>query len=402
MFLENRGDLARRRYRAAGALGAALFASGPAQAQGAKLGALVPMTGPLAGFGPSSFNGINLAAKHVNAPGGVLGGELEIIVGDSQTNPQVAVTAARRLVSVDGVSEIIGALSSGVTIPVAQTISSVHGVPQISGSAAALRITVLADNDFLFRTTPHDAVQGIILANLAKESSFDRVAVMFRDDYYGKGLAASFEARYTAIGGTVTDMVPFAEEQASYRGELSRAAAGDPQALVQIAFSGEGVPMLKQALEEGFFSKFIFTDGMKSTDLIDAIGAKVLDGSIGTAPEAREDESARLFRAAYEAEHGDAPPLPFIDTFYDAAFILALAIGKAGSTDGTAVRGAIRAVSNPPGQPILPGEWAKARRLIADGADIDYIDAAGDVPGSFGIWTIADSEIKTLRIVDSE
>jgi branched-chain amino acid transport system substrate-binding protein len=278
MFLENRGDLARRRYRAAGALGAALFASGPAQAQGAKLGALVPMTGPLAGFGPSSFNGINLAAKHVNAPGGVLGGELEIIVGDSQTNPQVAVTAARRLVSVDGVSEIIGALSSGVTIPVAQTISSVHGVPQISGSAAALRITVLADNDFLFRTTPHDAVQGIILANLAKESSFDRVAVMFRDDYYGKGLAASFEARYTAIGGTVTDMVPFAEEQASYRGELSRAAAGDPQALVQIAFSGEGVPMLKQALEEGFFSKFIFTDGMKSTDLIDAIGAKTLDG----------------------------------------------------------------------------------------------------------------------------
>ena len=109
-----------------------------------------------------------------------------------------------------------------------------------------------------------------------------------------------------------------------------------------------------------------------------------------------------MFRAAYEAEHGEAPPLPFIDTFYDAAFILALAIGKAGSTDGTAVRGAIRAVSNPPGQPILPGEWAKARRLIADGADIDYIDAAGDVPGSFGIWTIADGEIKTLRIVDSE
>ena len=248
------------------------------------------------------------------------------------------------------------------------------------------------------------------MADLVKESGLDRVAVMFRNDDYGKGLSGSFEARYLAIGGIITNMVSFEEKQASYRGELSQAAGGDPQALVQIAFPGEGVPMLKQALEEGFFSRFVFTDGMKSTDLIDAIGAEFLNGSIGTAPEARESASSRLFKAAYEAEHGEVPPLPFIDTFYDSAFILALAIEKAGSTDGTAVRDAMRAVSNPPGEPILPGEWEKARRLIAAGTDIDYagaagsqnFDAAGDVPGSFGIWTIEGGEIKTLRIIDSE
>jgi ABC-type branched-subunit amino acid transport system substrate-binding protein len=312
------------------------------------------------------------------------------------------------MVSVDGAAAIVGALASGVTIPVAQAVSSVEGIPQISGSATAPGITTLADNDFLFRTTPHDTVRGIVLADLVMASGLDRVAVLFRNDYYGNSLSASFEARYKAIGGVITNLVPFEEAQANYRGVLSWAAGGDPQALVQIAFPGDGVPILKEAVDGAFFNKFVFIDGMKSTELVDAIGAKFLDGSIGTAPDA--GDSARLFRAAYEAEHGEAPPLPFIDTFYDAAFILALAIEKAGTTDGAAVRDAIRLVANPPGQPILAGEWETARRLIAAGTDIDYagaagsqnFDTAGDVPGSFGIWTIADGEIKTLRIIGSE
>jgi len=102
------------------------------------------------------------------------------------------------------------------------------------------------------------------------------------------------------------------------------------------------------------------------------------------------------------------PPLPYIDTAYDATYLLALAIEKAGTTEGARVRDALRSIANPPGEQILPGEWAKAKRLLAEGADIDYVgasgsqnlDDAGDVPGTFGIWTVQKGEIKTLRIVE--
>ena len=81
--------------------------------------------------------------------------------------------------------------------------------------------------------------------------------------------------------------------------------------------------------------------------------------------------------------------------------ILALAAEKAGSTDRAAIAGAIRDVANAPGEVILPGEWAKAKELIAAGTDINYegaagsqdFDANGDVPGVYVTTVIDDGKI---------
>ena len=80
-----------------------------------------------------------------------------------------------------------------------------------------------------------------------------------------------------------------------------------------------------------------------------------------------------------------------------------------GSADPKKVRDAIREVSNGPGEAIRPGEWAKAKQLIKDGKKIDYVgsagsqdfDKAGDVPGSFGIWSIDNGEIKTVEVIEA-
>ena len=72
------------------------------------------------------------------------------------------------------------------------------------------------------------------------------------------------------------------------------------------------------------------------------------------------------------------------------------------------MRDALRFVANPPGTPILPGEWAKAKALLAQGEDIDYagaagsqnFDAAGDVPGTIGHWVIEDGRIRTVEILE--
>jgi branched-chain amino acid transport system substrate-binding protein len=399
------------RFAAVGLFGAALAAS-PVQAETVPVGALMSMTGALAEYGENILTGIELAVDEINDAGGVLDNrQIELVVADDQTAPAVGVDAAQRLISVNRVAGIVGALASGVTIPVATSATVPNQVPQISPASTAPAITELDDDGFMFRTTPHDALQGRVLGDVVQEEGHDTVSVIYVNNDYGRGLAEAFEERFTEIGGTVAESIAYEEGQPSYRGELARVATGGAQALVLIAYPGDGVPIVRQALEEGLFDAFIFTDGMKSVELIDAIGADILEGMAGTAPEAVEDsEGAVRFRAAYEERHGALPPGPFIDTAYDAMYLLALAIERAGTTEGPAIRDALHEVANPPGEVILPGEWAKAKELLEQGQDVNYEGAAGsqnfdqhgDVPGTFGIWRIVGGEIVTERVVEPE
>ena len=373
------------------------------------LGALLPMTGDLQAYGQTSRNGIDLAAMEINKGGGVLGQDLVIEVGDTQTKPQAGTDAAKKLVSIEGVSGIVGALSSGVTIPVARSVTSKEGVPQISGASTSPVITDLEDNDFMFRTVPSDAFQGKALAEVVAGDGLETVSIIYVNNDYGEGLADSFTEAFEGQGGSVHASEAYEKGNASYRGELSKLAGGDAEALVLVGYPENGTTILRQALEGGHFDRFVFTDGMKAPEIIEAVGADALEGSYGTAPQAATDTpAAKNFKSAYEAEYGELPPKPFIDTAYDATYVLALAAEAAGSNDPKAVRDSLRDVANPPGQEILPGEWAKARKLLADGEDIDYkgasgsvnFDDNGDVGGSFAHWAIRDGKIETVEVLE--
>ncbi len=382
----------------------------PSRAQESiKVGALLPMTGDLQAFGETTLNGINLAVDEINGNGGVLDGQLEVVIGDTQTAAQPSIDAANKLVSVDQVTAIFGALSSGNTIPVAQSVAGPNRVPQISNASTSPVITSLEDDDYLFRTVPSDAYQGVALSEVTRAADLNTLAIMYVNNDYGQGLAESFQEAFEAAGGTISGSVPFEGGKASYRGELSQLTDGDPEALVLIAYPENGITILKQSLEEGFFNQFVFSDGMKAPEITEQIGADFLNGSFGTSPEAlAESETAQTFTAAYEAAYGELPPKPYIDTAYDATMVLAMAIEKAGSTDGDAIRDAIREVANAPGTEVYPGEWAKAKELITNGEDIDYVgasgsinfDNAGDVAGTFAHWAIEDGEIVTMKVFE--
>ena len=389
------------------AIAAFSAAAGAAQADEIKIGALVPLTGDLAAFGETSLNGVRIAVAEANGAGGVNGAQVEVTVGDTRTAAQASIEAAQRLVNIEGVAGLLGPLASGNTIPVVQTLSGKSGVPHLSGSTTAPSITALDDNDFFFRTVPSDAYQGVALAQVARERGIDEVAIIHLNDDYGAGLAESFGAAFATKGGAITGVTPYEKGRASYRGELGQLARGGADALALIGFPENGATILRQALEEGFFSNFIFTDGMKAPEVIDQIGAEFLNGSFGTAPQALADsDAAQRFTQVYERTFEERPPKPFIDSFYDAGMVLLLAMEKAGSTDGAAVRDAMRLVANGPGTPILPGEFAKAKALIAAGQDIDYVgasgaidfDDAGDTGGAFAEWAIEGGEIVTKKV----
>ena len=391
----------------AAALATALVFSANVAAEGVKIGALLPLTGGLQAYGGGMLNGVKLAVDEANAAGGALGGQVELAVGDTQTKAQPSIDAAKKLTSVEGVAGIVGAASSGNTIPVAQSVTSVDGVAQISPSATAPNITTLKDNDFLFRTAPSDAYQGVALAQVVQERGANKVAVIYVNNDYGDGLAKNFEAAFTGMGGTVTASSAYEPNKASYRGELQQVAKEDPEALLLIAYPDDGgITILKQSLEEGFFNKFIFTDGMRNQKVIDDIGAEYLNGSYGTQPQAVESDASTAFKAAFQTKYGEEVPHAFIDTSYDSAAMLILAAAKAGSDDPKAVRDALRDVANAPGTKIMPGELAKGIKAAAAGEDIDYMGAGGDyefddngdVSGSFEHWEIKDGQITPVTV----
>ena len=86
--------------------------------------------------------------------------------------------------------------------------------------------------------------------------------------------------------------------------------------------------------------------------------------------------------------------------------MMALAIEKAGSADPKLIAAALREVANGPGEIILPGEWEKAKKLIAEGKDINYVggsgpqdfDENGDVAGNFSKSTVVDGKWKAELI----
>lgn len=393
-----------------GALSALMLAGSlGASADTLKIGALVPLTGDLQSYGEPSLKSAELAVKEINEAGGVLGEEVELASGDTQTIPQPGVAAAQKLVNLEGVHAIVGALSSGVTVPVAQSVSASEGVLQISNASTSPVITTLDDNDFLFRTVPSDAFQGVALSEVAAEQGYEKVGVIYINNDYGKGLVEAFTEAFTAAGGEVTDSVAYEQGQAAYRGELSQASKGGADALILIGYPENGQTILRQSLEGGFFDKFVFSDGLKAPELIENLGAQALEGTVGTVPQARSDSpGAEHFTSAYADVHGEVPPKPYLDTAYDAVYLIGLAAQHAGSTDRTAIRDSLREVANPPGVQVGPGEFAKAVELLSNGEEIDYegasgsvnFDDNGDVPGTFGVFAYEDGEIVTRRVFE--
>lgn len=387
----------------------ALATSVAAVAEPLKVGALVPLTGDLQSYGEPSLKSAQLAVKEINAAGGVLGEPVELSTGDTQTSPQPGVAAAQKLANVENVHALFGALSSGVTIPVAQSVSKPEQLLQISNASTSPVITTLDDGDFLFRTVPSDAFQGVALSEVTAGKGYQTVSIIYINNDYGKGLADAFTEAFEAQGGSVAATVAYEQGQPAYRGELQQADSGDAEALVLIGYPENGQTILRQSLEGGFFQNFVFTDGMKAPELVDNLGAEALEGSVGTVPQARSDSpGAQHFASAYEGEYGEVPPKPYLDTAYDALYVIALAAQQAGSADRVAIRDSLRAVANPPGEQVGPGEFAKALELIEAGEEIDYegasgsvnFDDAGDVPGTFGEWAFEGGEIVTKRIFE--
>ena len=371
-----------------------------------RIGTLIDATGDLGAFGPPIVLATDLAALLVNEAGGIDGRPIEMVHRDSGTSPQIATDAASALVNVDGVEAIVGSLSSGVTLAVAESVTIPGGAVLVSPASTSPAITNLDDNDTVYRTTVSDALQGVIAAQLASQLGYDNVATLYINNAYGEGLSTVFESTFESLGGTVSAAVPIEGGQASYVSELRQASQDGATVLMAISYPETAGVYLREAVEGQFFEDFMFVDGTKNQDMFDTLGADNFEGNYGTAPGAPGTPTQEKFQELYASKlDGDSSDL-FISEAFDAAAILALAIAQAGSEDGSDIKAAMRDVANAPGEKVGPGDLARALQLISEGKDIDYVGAAGDqdfdengdVQNTIEVWNIKDGQIASTGI----
>lgn len=367
------------------------------------LGTILPLTGDLSQFGPGMESGGNLAVEEINACETMT---LNMTNEDSGTNEQTAATAADKLINTDDVSAIVGAAGSRVSFAVIDPAAQ-SGVTQISPASTSPDFTDYEDNGYFFRTVPSDALQGIVLSDIAQEQGYETVNVIALNDDYGQGIAGTFEQNFTDAGGTVEENISYDPQGTSFDSEVENAASGDPDAVLVVAFPETGSIIMQAAVEQGLVGEtpFLFTDGLADPEFPESTGAD-LAGEQGTRP-ATDGPGAEDFSEAFQ-EANDSEPGTFSANTYDAVMLAALAAANGGDTDGETIRDNLQAVSEG-GEEVLPSDICSGLEAAANGEDVNYQGAAGaqnfdengDVTSEYELWEFTEDDLERVELIDA-
>jgi len=387
------------------ALGLGLPPAAKAAGDDIKIGVILGFTGPIESLTPGMADSAELAMKEVSDSGLLLGGRKMVPIRADSTcvDASAAVAAAERLISSDSVAAIVGADCSGVTTAIANNTAVPNGVVMISPSATSPALSTIEDNGYFFRTSPSDARQGKVLADVLKARGIMNVAVTYTNNDYGKGLEESFASAFEANGGKIEMTAAHEDGKGDYSAEVGALAASGAANLVVFGYLDQGGKgIIQTSIDTGAFDSFILADGMIGKTLIENIG-DALNGAIGTMP-GSESEGAKMFLTIATAAGFDGDG-PFRPESYDAAALIALAIQAAGSADRSAIQANILNVANAPGEQILPGQLAKALQILADGGEVDYQGATnveligpGEAAGSYKELEVVNGAFKTIAV----
>jgi branched-chain amino acid transport system substrate-binding protein len=382
-----------------------------------KLGAILPVSGPMGQVGERIAETGLFAVEQFNEAGGVLGCPVEYVLRDTQGQSAVGVDAAKSLVDLDGVQALIGAVSSGVSLPVLTSVAVPSKVVQMSCCSSSESFTALAEegktDGYWFRTYATNRSQSAIGAKLTVDSGFKSTAVIYVNTDFGVGLANRFEQDIAKLGGSITSMVAYNESQQSYRAEVTKALEGNPDSLYLVAFPVDGATITREWLALGGTDNLIVNNSLRSDDYFQAVGSKFLQNLQGYDSAQPRLPSVDSFNEMFEARFDSPPNGPGLHSVYDAVTVVLLAMEASGDITGENIRDNIRLVTSPDGVEVHPGPEgiARAKELLAEGKTIRYVgatgalafDANGDVQAPKMTWRLdGDKNVETGYLSTAE
>jgi branched-chain amino acid transport system substrate-binding protein len=315
-----------------------------------KIGEYACLTGKEGSLGEPSHQGTLLAIETLNAAGGLLGRQLELVTEDTQSKPGESGTAVRKLISRDKVVAVLGETASSRSLEGASVCQAAK-VPMISPSSTNPAVT--ATGDYIFRVCFIDPFQGPVMAKFAMTTLHARRLGLLTSSSsaYSVGLAKFFKESVLARGGTIVAEQKYQEGDKDFKAQLTALRAAGVDAIFSPGYYAEGALILKQARDLGLTAPIIGGDAWEAEALID-LGGAAAEGAYLCSHYSPDDPSpsVREFVAAFRRRWGtEAAPDSNTALGYDSVMVLADAIRRAGSTDHAKIRDALAATRNFPG-----------------------------------------------------
>ena len=306
------------------------------------IGSISPLTGTNAVQGLDMKRGEELALEEINAAGGIYGRPLKIIWEDTESSPKGGMDAVHKLVEINKVPLILGAYSSGISLPTGQWTNS-KKVIQIAEASTSPKLREIGP--YFFNIIGLDEVMGTMLAEFALESGAQSFASITVNNPFGIGIEIWTEKTVKKAGKSWLEAVRYDEKKMDYRAEIERLFAKKPEAVFFTSYGTESKLILKQAYEMGLKpSKGWYADypTMWSNEVIPVTAEGILGLKIGMTGGTRLAQ----YQAAYEKRYGKAAKQTAFGAYaYDATWVAALALSMAGSADTDKIANALHAVS---------------------------------------------------------
>lgn len=399
-------------------VGALMMTGVPASTQECttKIGAVLPTS---VDWGRPIAETAQFAVDLFNEAGGVKGCKIDMILRDTQVDPKIGVDAAKALVDLEKVQLLIGAVSSGVSMPILTSVTVPSKVMQMSCCSSSTAFTAVAQegktNGLWFRTFATTRNQAAVAAMLIRDKGYKKVAIFYKNDDWGQDIGKLVAADLAAMGVEVSANVAINDGQPSFRAEVTEALKSQPEAVYMAIYPAEGASVVREWISLGGTQKMVVANSLKSDEFRDAVGLQYLVDTVGHDSAPPRTESATSFVDLYKAKFGAEPSGPGLPNIFDAVMISLLAMEAAAENTGEAIAAEVGKVTDPSGMAIFPNvDGIKAaKEALAAGKSVSYtggtgavkFDSNGDVSAPAVGWSFGESGINedvyfTLADVD--
>lgn len=326
----------------------------PADAKDIKIGVVYELTGNTASFGTAANNGTKLAFKEINAAGGVLGKQITIVSADNKGEPSESANAMTKVISQDKVVAVVGFTTSSNGIA-GSAVNEANKIPFLAAATTNPKVTVDEATGkakpYTFRVCFIDPFQGTVGANFVlKDLKLKKAVVMIDNSSdYSKGLSKFFKEAYTKGGGTIVGEEAYLQKDNDFKAILTKIKGMSPEVIYLPGYYGEVGMIAKQAREMGITIPIVGGDGWDSPKLVEIGGAAGMNNTYFTNHYSPEDTSSasKKFVDAYKKEYGVMPDAMAV-LGYDAAYVMADAIKRAGAADPAKIQAALAATKDFP------------------------------------------------------
>ena len=316
-----------------------------------KIGVLYNLTGAQASLDGPSANGAKLAAKEINAAGGVLGKKIQLVSYDGKSDAETIGKAATQLVGSDKVVAMLG-FSDTDMVMAAAPIAAKSGIMFVTSGATSPKLPGQVP-DYLFLACFGDNVQAAAAAEYAYGTLKGKTAYILIDKgmEYTMLLGKYFKERYTELGGKVVLEDFYQTGDKDYSAQITKLKAQKKAPdLLFISSGPDDVGTIVKQFRDGGVKQPIYGGDGYDTPLLVQVAGKGADNVYFTTHSlmdaAAGSDAAKKFIAAYQAEYKAAPENAFAGLGYDTVKLIADSIARAKSTDPKAIREALQTTSN--------------------------------------------------------